>query len=214
MSWVSGSVRCTFAPAALGSLVFAMTCASPVRAQDVVQVIVLPEAPGAVPSPESMPPPPPPAYWNSGAPTPVAAAYPSPAYQPAAPAPVAREESNGAVRVLAEVVGWSIGLAATIGIGAWLSDSDPDGMLIETGILFGYFVLTPALVWGAGSLVGGHGSLGWTMLGNLVLSIFGAIGAYELSHAGSVEAQASSSSLAAMSTGAGAIPIGSARFTF
>lgn len=206
----------------------ALGAAAPARAQD-VQVIVVPPAPDpaviVVGAPEPVPPPPP-TYASGAVSMPSAAgADPAAQYVPtygersALPAPVVQLEPSGALRVLAELGGWLLGVGATIAIGGVLYDADPDGALMTVGILTGYFVLTPAFVWAAGNLVGGRGSLGWTMLGNLVLCVFGAIGAYELS---SVAVGASRSlsigaapALALLPSDTGpTIPLGAARFAF
>jgi hypothetical protein len=204
------------------ALLVSSLAASRAQAQD-VQVVLIPPAPGAEYA--AQPPPPPPGYWSATGPSEQAIDYevpPTAAQLPPGSAPPVAASSgpDAGLRVLAEIGGWSLGLAATVSLTLWASEGSL-GELTVISFLGGYFILTPALVYGAGNLAGGHGSFGWTLLANAFLSIFGAIGAYELSNAYSASttrasAGSAGSGLASISPPSSGltIPLGAAQFAF
>jgi hypothetical protein len=107
-----------------------------------------------------------------------------PAYyvQPGPPPPA---DTHRGTRILAEIGGYFVGALVT---GLMMAATFPapsssdDPSLFIASALVGVFVLCPLGTWLGGNLAGGNGGLGWTILGNLLLGIFGAVGAYELSH--------------------------------
>lgn len=186
-------------------------------------VLVVPPPPGAVvvvaQPPELVPPPPPATYWSATGPSQQAMDYETPPVGYPSQAAAARPASNGVLRVFAEIGGWLLSYGVILGVTFALVDSHADAGVLIGEVLVGYFLVMPTFVWGAGNLAGGHGSLGWTMLGNAILTVFGAIGGYELSHAQAVDAApiASLAGAPALALGGGAgrtIPLGGVTFAF
>ena len=201
--------------------------ATSVFAQATPPLPPIPEAPryavpagGTAPSAAELPPVPPAPPGSGVTAEPLPEHVAPPTYQVAAPPPVAHvEEVDGGLRVLAEIVGWGIGYGSTIGLVFLALDADADFGLMITGVILDFFVLTPLLTWGAGTLAGGRGSLAWTIVGNAILSVFGAIAAYEITHASAVSAATAGPYPVAQPLSFGtsrgsAIPLGSARFAF
>jgi hypothetical protein len=124
-------------------------------------------------------PPPPPGYVVQA---PVVV-QPQPAYyvQPGPPPP--RDTSLG-LRILAEIAGYFVGAIATAGLvfATLPAATSGDEWLFVASALVGVLVLCPLGTWLGGNLAGGNGGLGWTLIGNMLFGIFGAVAAYELSH--------------------------------
>ncbi len=120
-----------------------------------------------------LPPPPPPGYG-------LPAAAPR-----SAPAPTRDGREGRALRVLAETGGWLLGMVATVAASALVANRtdvvrDPSPLLLT--FLTGYCVVMPLGAWLAGNALDGQGSLGWTIFGNALFSVVGAVLAYEITH--------------------------------